>query len=217
MLIWYNIRSMTTYVIGCLALIIKPGPDLMCTIATALSEGRARAFTLMFGLIAGCWLWILLLTLGVASFLTAHPTAMLVIQSVGVVYIAYLAFMAFREALAEWRGRSAAEAQPERKAGWPLFRRGIAMSMSNPLTILFFLAFLPGFTRSECGIPPVLQTFALGTLFCLLVPLVYGPIILLADGFRSRLAGNPRFSAGLKAFSAVILAAVVAILAMGMI
>lgn len=51
--IWHNIRPMTTYIIGCLALIIKPGPDLMCTIATALSEGRARAFTLMFGLIAG--------------------------------------------------------------------------------------------------------------------------------------------------------------------
>ena len=30
--IWYNIRPMTTYIIGCLALIIKPGPDLMCTI-----------------------------------------------------------------------------------------------------------------------------------------------------------------------------------------
>ena len=44
---------MLAYLIGCFALIIKPGPDLMCTIATALSEGRARAFTLMFGLIAG--------------------------------------------------------------------------------------------------------------------------------------------------------------------
>ncbi len=208
---------MTTYIFGCIALIVKPGPDLMCTIATALAEGRARAFTLMTGLIAGCWLWVLLLTLGVASFLTAHPATMLAIQSVGVAYIAYLAFMSFREAVADWRGKSAAEAKPERKAGWALFRRGIAMSMSNPLTILFFLAFLPGFTRTDCAIPPVLQTLALGTLFCLLVPFIYGPIILLADSFRTRLAANPRFSAGLKAVSALILAAVVAILAVGMI
>ncbi len=207
---------MTTYVIGCLALIIKPGPDLMCTVATALSEGRSRAFTLMSGLVAGCWLWILLLTLGVASLLARHPAAMLAIQSAGVAYIAYLAFTSFREAVAECRGRAVADARPERRAGWPLFRRGIAMSMSNPLTILFFLAFLPGFTRSGCGIHPALQTLALGTLFCLLVPLVYGPIILLADAFRSRLSGNPRFSAGLKALSALILAAVVAILAAGM-
>ncbi len=216
--VWYTPPpNMTTYIIGCLALIIKPGPDLMCTIATALSEGRARAFTLMSGLIAGCWLWIILLTLGVASFLTEHPAAMLAIQSVGIAYIAYLAAMTFREAFGEWRGGSASDAKAEHRAGWALFRRGIAMSMSNPLTILFFLAFLPGFARSGSSIPPALQTLALGTLFCLLVPFVYGPIILLADSFRARLSGNKHFSAGLKAVSALILAAVVAILAAGMI
>ena len=26
---------LTTYIVGCVALIIKPGPDLMCTLATA--------------------------------------------------------------------------------------------------------------------------------------------------------------------------------------
>ena len=51
----------TTYVIGCIALIIKPGPDLMCTLATAISDGKARASTLMAGLVLGCWLWIWLL------------------------------------------------------------------------------------------------------------------------------------------------------------
>ena len=61
---------LTTYIIGSLALIVKPGPDLTCTIATALSDGKARAATLMLGLVAGCWLWILLLTAGVASFFT---------------------------------------------------------------------------------------------------------------------------------------------------
>ena len=67
---------LTTYIIGSLALIVKPGPDLTCTIATALSDGKARAATLMFGLITGCWIWILLLTAGVASFFTSHPTVM---------------------------------------------------------------------------------------------------------------------------------------------
>jgi len=43
---------LTAYIIGCVALIIKPGPDLTCTIATALADGKARATTLMFGLIA---------------------------------------------------------------------------------------------------------------------------------------------------------------------
>ena len=67
---------LTTYIIGCIAIIIKPGADLMCTLATALSDGKARASTLMAGLVLGCWLWSWLLAAGVASFFTSHPTVM---------------------------------------------------------------------------------------------------------------------------------------------
>ena len=70
----------TAYIIGCLALIIKPGPDLMCTLATALSDGKARASLLMAGLVLGCWVWILLLAAGVASFFTEHRAVMTAIQ-----------------------------------------------------------------------------------------------------------------------------------------
>ena len=72
-----------TYTVGCLALIAKPGPDLMCTLATALSEGRRRAIMLMTGLIAGCWLWVVLLTVGAATFFTGHPKVLTAIRVVG--------------------------------------------------------------------------------------------------------------------------------------
>ena len=83
--------ALVTYLIGCVGLIIKPGPDLLCTISTALSHGRARAVCLMGGLVLGCWLWILLLALGVAAFLSAHPFVMNVIRYGGMAYIGYLA------------------------------------------------------------------------------------------------------------------------------
>ena len=34
---------LVTYIVGSLALIVKPGPDLTCTIATALADGKATA------------------------------------------------------------------------------------------------------------------------------------------------------------------------------
>ena len=204
---------LTTYIVGCIALIIKPGPDLTCTIATALADGKARATTLMFGLIAGCWLWILLLTAGVASFFTAHPTTMTVIQIVGAAYIAYLAYGAFADAFRSFRAASPDALRPATARGLRLFLRGIAMSMSNPLTILFFLAFLPNFTTSSSSLSPAMQTLLLGTLFCALVPFIYFPIILAADFFRARLVGSVKATASLKLVSAVMLAAVVAVLA----
>jgi threonine/homoserine/homoserine lactone efflux protein len=204
---------LTTYIVGCIALIIKPGPDLTCTIATALSDGKTRATTLMIGLIAGCWLWILLLTAGVASFFTAHPTTMTVIQIIGAAYIAYLAYGAFADAFRSFSAASPDALRPATARGLRLFLRGIAMSMSNPLTILFFLAFLPNFTTSSSSLSPAMQTLLLGTLFCALVPFIYFPIILAADFFRARLVGSVKATACLKLVSALMLAAVVAILA----
>ena len=84
--------------------------------------------------------------------------------------------------------------------------------MSNPLTILFFLAFLPNFTREGASMSPATQVFLLGTLFCALVPFIYIPIILAADFFRSRLLGSSKASAWLKLVSALMLAAVAIVL-----
>lgn len=203
---------LTTYIIGSLALIVKPGPDLTCTIATALSDGKARASTLMLGLIAGCWLWILLLTAGVASFFTDHPATMTAIQIAGAAYIAYLAFGAFADAIRSFRASSPDALRPATSQGLRLFFRGIAMSMSNPLTILFFLAFLPSFTSSASNLAPAVQTLLLGTLFCALVPFIYLPAIFAADFFRARLVGSVKATATLKLVSAIMLAAVVVVL-----
>jgi len=204
---------LVTYIIGSLALIVKPGPDLTFTIATALSDGKANAATLMFGLIAGCWTWVLLLTAGVASFFTAHPATMTAIQIAGAAYIAYLAHAAFADAIRSFRSSTPDALRPATSRGMRLFLRGIAMSMSNPLTILFFLAFLPSFTTSSSSLSPAVQTLLLGTLFCALVPFVYLPAIVAADFFRARLVGSAKAMASLKLVSAIMLAAVVAVLA----
>ena len=204
---------LVTYIIGSLALIIKPGPDLTCVIATALADGKARATTLMAGLILGCWLWILILAAGVATVFTYHPAVMFSIQAVGTVYIAYLAFGAFREAWASFKSTESGLVGGATARGWRLVGRGILMSMSNPLTILFFLAFLPNFTHEGASLPPSVQTLLLGTLFCALVPIVYLPFIFACDYFRTRLLGSPKATACLKLVSAIMLAAVVMILA----
>ena len=202
---------LTTYIVASLALIVKPGPDLMCLLATALSESRPRAFALMLGQMTGCWLWVMLLALGVASLLADCPAVMTAIQIVGILYIAYLAVMSLKECRDGLRGESAAAASDVPQAG-KFFRRGVAMAASNPLTILFFLAFLPQFMREDSSWSPAMQTIALGTIFCLLVPLFDIPFVLAAGFFRARLSGTAKLPAVLKGISGLILAAVVVLL-----
>ena len=138
---------------------------------------------------------------------------MLSIQIAGTAYIAYLAFGAFKEAWASFKSTEAGLTGGATARGWRLVGRGILMSMSNPLTILFFLAFLPNFTHEGSSLPPSVQTLLLGTLFCALVPFVYLPFIFACDYFRTRLLGSSKATACLKLVSAILLTAVVAILA----
>lgn len=91
--------SLVTYLIGCVGLIIKPGPDLLCTVSTALSHGRARAICLMGGLVLGCWLWVVLLALGVAAFLQTHSLVMSIIRFCALVPVVYLPIICAAEAL----------------------------------------------------------------------------------------------------------------------
>ena len=79
--------------------------------------------------------------------------------------------------------------------------------------IIGSLAFLPSFTTSSSSLSPAMQTLLLGTLFCALVPFVYLPVIVAADFFRARLVGSVKATACLKLTSAIMLAAVVAVLA----
>lgn len=201
-----------TYIIGSLGLIIKPGPDLLCTLATALTHGRRRAICLMTGLITGCWFWIVLLALGAAAFLKTHALVMSVIRYGGMAYIAYLAYGCYAEA---WKGFNAPKGLPLSspvERGLRLFVRGIVMAMSNPLTIMFFLAFLPHFTAENSALAPSVQIFLLGTLFCLLVPFVYIPIICGASAFKKALERYPKFAPAIKLFSGLLLTLVVILL-----
>ncbi len=51
-----------------------------------------------------------------------------------------------------------------------------------------------------------------GRFLCALVPFIYLPVILAADFFRARLVGSAKATATLKLVSAIMLAAVVAVL-----
>ena len=86
------------------------------------------------------------------------------------------------------------------------------MSMSNPLTIIFFLAFLPHFTGDGSSLPFGVQVLLLGTLFCALVPFVYLPIIFAADTLKTTLERKPRFAPTVKLVSGLMLVAVVVLL-----
>ncbi len=237
--------GLAAYIAASVALIVKPGPDALFALAVSVERGRRAGVAAVAGLVTGCFIWVSLLSAGVAAFFTAHPQVLAGIRVCGVVYILYLAVASMRQGWREIKGgpdvppavREAAkmmmEAQdpdaaacgrdaecarpPEppaaRGGARSLWLRGVAMSMSNPLTIMFFLSFLPEFVKADAGVSPAVQTFVLGSLFCALAPAILVPEVLAAGWLGEYFARDPRRMPRLKIFSGSILLAVAFFLA----
>ncbi len=205
---------MLTYLIACSALILKPGPDIMCTLATALSYGRMRAIGYLFGLISGCMVWVAIVAFGFHVFLGNHPQILSALRIAGISYLAYLAVQALIEAAKGFRHPTSEQISGgASQQGWRLYFRGVIMAMCNPLTFIFFLMFLPGFLSI---FPPEISSslgiLLLGLIFCLIVLIYDIPMILIADVFRTVLVRKPKFFPVLKLISGLILIAVIVFL-----
>lgn len=87
--------------------------------------------------------------------------------------------------------------------------------MSNPLTIMFFLAFLPAFVKEGAALCPAAQIAVLGAIFCALVPVFYSPMILAAGWVGEKFAANPKAKPRLKMVSAGVLVLVALVLVVG--
>ena len=201
---------MLTYLIACSALILKPGPDSMCTLATALSYGRMRAIGYLLGLISGCMVWVAIVAFGCHVVLGNHPQVLSGLRIAGITYLTYLAVQALIEA---WKGfhhqTSETITGGASQQGLMLYFRGVIMAMCNPLTFIFFLMFLPGFLSIFPEINASLGILLLGLIFCLLVLIYDIPMILIADIFRSVLVRKPKFFPVLKLISGLVLISVI--------
>lgn len=156
-----------------------PGPSLLFTIGRALTVGRREALLSVVGNGLGLVLQVLAVAVGLGAVIAASATAYSVIKMAGAAYVIYLGVQAIRH-----RGdaRSALASDGPRAKGNPL-RIGLVVGLTNPKTILFFIAFLPQFTNAAAG-HTGLQVAILGA--------VFGALAIASDSMWALLAGRAR-------------------------
>ncbi|MGB1718514.1 MAG: LysE family translocator, partial [Candidatus Latescibacterota bacterium] len=167
------------------ALALAPGPDNLFVLTQSLQHGRAAGWSITLGLCSGLVLHTSAVALGLAAVLQKTPLALNAIQSVGALYLLYLAQSAWRTA--DQALHSANEASVRLGV---LYRHGIFMNATNPKVALFFLAFLPQFTDPMRGALSA-QMGQLGLVFIAATMLVFGGIALLAGTLCPWLARTP--------------------------
>ncbi|WP_193608143.1 LysE family translocator [Nocardioides lijunqiniae] len=175
------------FVVASILFIQVPGPSLLFTIGRALTVGRRDALLSVLGNAAGIVAQVVAVALGLGAVVAASATAYTAIKLVGAAYVVWLGVQAIRHR-ADARGalgdlnddeRAVARAQSARRS----LRIGFFVGLTNPKTVVFFLAFLPHFVNEAAG-SASLQLLMLGA--------VFGVLCVASDSLWALAAGKAR-------------------------
>ncbi len=192
-------RRLLGYVGVCLLVALAPGPDNCFVLAQSAAFGAWAGLCVTAGLMSGLCVHIALAALGVAAVVERWPRAAEAIALLGACYLFYVAW-------GMWgAGMAAARAEAGSSAGFWL--RGVALNLSNPKVILFFVAFLPRFLPPGCR-RRALGLMGLGALFLLSAAAVMGACALAGGGLAAFLGRNPQAAAWMGRASALAVAAI---------
>jgi threonine/homoserine/homoserine lactone efflux protein len=138
---------MLAFTLASLVLIAIPGPNMIFIVTRTAAQELRAGFCSALGVEAGTLLHVAAAALGVAALIATSPIAFGVIKYAGVAYLAYLGIQTLR-------GPSSTTSGVARKTAlWRLFVDGAVVNALNPKVVLFFLAFLPQFTRPQGELP----------------------------------------------------------------
>jgi threonine/homoserine/homoserine lactone efflux protein len=123
-----------TYALAC----AFPGPTVTALVARVMGKGTQGAPAFCLGLLVGDLIWVACAVFGLALLAALFQPVFVVIRYLGAAYLLFLAWRLWT-ALATEPGQSRAAGGE----GIKLFLGGLALTMGNPKTMLFYLALLP--------------------------------------------------------------------------
>jgi threonine/homoserine/homoserine lactone efflux protein len=136
------------FLVASILFIQVPGPSLLFTIGRALTVGRRDALLSVAGNGLGITFQVVLIAVGLDAVVTASSTAYAAVKVIGATYVIWLGIQAIRHR-ADAR---AAMAQPPTIGGrGKSLRTGFIVGITNPKTLVFFVAFLPQFVDASAG------------------------------------------------------------------
>jgi threonine/homoserine/homoserine lactone efflux protein len=154
------------------AVMVVPGPAVTLIVANGLRHGRRAGLLNVAGVQLGLALTLGVALLGLASLIAATGTWFVWVRLAGA---AYLIWLGCKMLVASDERGGAASREP--RGGF--FAQGLAVSLSNPKTLLFFGAFFPQFL--DAGRDPTLQVLLMGATAMAVAAVSDGAYALLAS------------------------------------
>lgn len=173
------------FLVTSLVVVLLPGTGVLFTVSTGLTGGRRSSVFAALGCTAGIVPHLVASIAGLAAILHASSVAFQTLKYLGVVYLAYLAWMMWKES-----GVIEFDNAPRRKGPVKITVTAFLINILNPKLSIFFLAFLPQFVPQDAA-SPVSYMMLLSAIFMAITLAVFVVYGLFANFVRNYVSGSP--------------------------
>lgn len=139
-----NFTPMLTYAIALAIAAAIPGPGIAAVVGQSLGNGFRASFALSAGIAVGDIVYLTAAVAGLTAVTTLFSGAFLAIKMIGGLYLVYLAYRF-------WTNEAGltTERLSRPRSNVKSFLAGLAVTIGNPKTIVFYLALLPTVLKLE--------------------------------------------------------------------
>lgn len=195
------LSNLVAFALVAIPIILVPGPSVLFILGRSLSLGRVGGLLSVAGNAAGAAVNVVAVSLGVGIVIAQSVVIFTIVKVIGAAYLIYLGVQAIRH---RRTSADAATARVAPRAKWRLLLQGFIVGVSNPKTIVFFIAVLPQFVDYSAGNIPF-QLLVLGAIF-VAIALVTDSVWVLAAGLaRDWFGRSPGRIAALGATGGVMM------------
>lgn len=175
-----------------LLIAVSPGPSWVYTISTTLGQGRRAGMTGNLGNSCGILCHAVISGYGLSLLLQYSAGIFLLLKSLGVAYLIYLALRNFRNA-----PRLDPEIRLIPRSLRQIFTNGMLVSLFNPKILLLMLALLPQFVAPD-AVNPRSQLALMGAMHALVAGAVHTFLVVFSSLLASNLKRSGILQKGLR-------------------
>jgi len=188
------LSNLLAFSLAAVILIAVPGPSVLFVIGRSLALGWKGGVLTVLGNAAGQLVQVAAVALGVGIVVAQSVVLFSLVKLAGAAYLVYLGIKSIRRR----REHHSPERQPVSASPLRLMSEGLVVGVTNPKSVVFFVAVLPQFVDYPSGAIPF-QLALLGVVF-LLIALVSDSLWAVAAGSaRQWFARSPRRISAMEA------------------
>lgn len=173
------------FLITTLIIVASPGTGVLYTLAAGLTHGPRAGVIAAFGCTLGILPHMAAAVMGLAALLHASALAFDLFKYLGVAYLLYMAWNAWRE-----RGLLEVDNDLTRRPALQVTLHAVLINILNPKLSIFFIAFLPQFVNADDP-QPLHHMLVLSLVFMLLTFVVFVGYGLFAASIRRHVISRP--------------------------